>query len=72
MLERCYNYSMIIKKNKFKLILNEIFVFIGIFFAISCLLEFIKPGVVLAYINTGYLLIFWLIISIILILSSRS
>lgn len=59
---------MRIIKNKLKLILGEIFIFLGLVNLSALLLESIKPMIVTAYINTGYLLIFWLIIGIIQLL----
>lgn len=56
---------MIIINNKLKLILGEIFVYLGVANAIVLILEFFRPGVVMAYVNTGFLLIFWLVIGII-------
>lgn len=38
---------------------------------IFCFLEIIRPGVVLAYININWVLIFWLIVSIIVLAANR-
>ncbi len=53
--------------NKFSIIFRELFYVLTAALVIFALLEVIWPGIVLAYINLNWLLIFWLIIGIVTI-----
>ncbi|MBU4257377.1 hypothetical protein KJ586_00120 [Patescibacteria group bacterium] len=55
----------------FYLISKELFYTLTAALIIFCALELAWPGVVLAYININWVLIFWLIVSIIVLAADR-
>ena len=52
-------------------ILKELFYSLTAALAIFTILEFVHPGLVLAYINMNWLLIFWLIIGIVIVIYDK-
>ncbi|MDP3043551.1 MAG: hypothetical protein Q8N21_04055 [bacterium] len=55
----------------FYIITKELFYTLTAALIIFCALELAWPGVVLAYININWVLIFWLIVSIIVLAADR-
>jgi len=55
-----------------KNLLNELFYALSGALLIFSLLEIVWPGLVLAYLNLNYLLLFWLAIGIIMLLRAKS
>ena len=53
---------------KFKIILPELFYAVSAAIVIFSCLELAWPGIVLAYFNLNWLLIFWLIVGIIMMI----
>lgn len=59
-------------KEKFEIILREIFYSLSILLVVLVLFELLWPKLVLVYININYLLIFWLIIGIFTVVMGKS
>jgi hypothetical protein len=57
---------------KIIIISKEIFYALSEILGIFFIMEIIKPGIVTAYLNMNYLLIFWLIAGILILLNERT
>lgn len=54
------------------LIFKEIFYMLTAALAVFVILELVWPGVILAYININWVLIFWLFVGIVILTSSHN
>ena len=59
------------KKNIVYLFLNEAFYVLGVAYLTFVLLEIFFPGMILAYIDINFILIFWLIIGIFIVVNNK-
>lgn len=55
-----------------KLILKELFYVLSFAIIIFVVMEFFRPGIVLAYLDFNLILLFWVMSGIILILNSKN
>lgn len=58
---------MFMQSNMFHAITKELFYTLTVALVIFCAFELVWPGIVLAYININWVLIFWLIVGIVVI-----
>lgn len=55
----------------YKMIIREFFYAVSLLLPILLVMEFIWPGIVLAYLDTNLILLFWLILGIFIVVFDR-
>lgn len=59
------------RKIKYQEIFREIFYFFSLLLLVLVILELLSPGLVIAYFNLNYLLLFWLVNAVFLALCTK-
>lgn len=71
-LHKTINRPLLLMSYYLNIIIKELFYVFTEALMIFCVSEIIWPGIVLAYININWVLIIWLIVSIIIIVRNKS